>query len=435
MKLDIRELSTTDADFAQQLQALLERGSEFDPQLDQAVADIIRRVRQQGDQALLELTQKYDRSSAQSVADLEVTDAELELAAARTPAAVVDALESAYQRIAKFHDVQINEVESWYYDDENGSKYGQYVSPIDRVGVYVPGGQAAYPSSVLMTVAPAVIAGVREVVMAVPAPDGQVRDSVLAAAYITGVDRVFKIGGAQAITALAYGTETVPSVDKIVGPGNAWVSAAKRQVFGQVGIDLIAGPSEVVVACDDSTNAQWAAMDMFAQAEHDEAAQSVLVSVGQAKLDEVRAAMSNMLEHLERKAIISRALAQQGALICVRDRSELAEVINQIAPEHLGLMVSDPNEVMKDIYHAGSVFVGPYSTEVFGDYCAGPNHVLPTSGAARFSSPLGVHDYLKRTSFIECTPATARELAQIAGELAREEQLTAHARAADLRKS
>ncbi len=435
MKLEIQEFSTTDEDFSVKLQNLLARGSEFDPEIDAAVAGIIRRVRDEGDQALLELAQQFDRSPATSAAELEVSADTLEQAYERVSPAVIDALKHAQQRITDFHEVQIEGHESWYYDDENGSIYGQYISPIDRVGVYVPGGLAAYPSSVLMTVVPAIIAGVGEVVMAVPAPDGQVKDSVLAAAFLTGVDRVFAIGGAQAIAALAYGTATVPKVDKIVGPGNAWVSAAKRQVFGQVGIDLIAGPSEVVVACDESTNAEWAAMDMFAQAEHDEAAQSVMVSIGHAKIDEVRRAMSDMLANMERKHIIARALDRQGAMICVRDRNELTEVINQIAPEHLGLMVTEPDELLENILHAGSVFIGPYSSEVFGDYCAGPNHVLPTSGAARFSSPLGVYDYLKRTSFVDCTPATARELAPTASVLAREEQLTAHARAAEYRKA
>lgn len=435
MKLEIRQFSTTDPDFTAKLQALLARGSEFDPQIDATVAGIIRQVRAEGDRALLELTRQYDRSRATSVAELEVSPQAQEQARARVSPAVLDALQHAFQRISDFHQVQNESNESWYYDDENGSTYGQFVSPIDRVGVYVPGGLAAYPSSVLMTVVPALIAGVGEIVMVVPAPDGQVKDSVLAAALLTGVNRVFTIGGAQAIAALAYGTQTVPKVDKIVGPGNAWVSAAKRQVFGEVGIDLIAGPSEVVVACDDSTNAEWAAMDMFAQAEHDENAQSVLISVSQNKIDEVHAAMSDMLAKMERKNIIARSLAQQGAMICVRDRSELAEVINQIAPEHLGLMVADSDELVGNIRHAGSVFIGPYSTEVFGDYCAGPNHVLPTSGAARFSSPLGVDDYLKRTSFIECSPATARELAATASVLAREEQLTAHARSADYRNT
>ncbi len=434
MKLEIREFSTTDSDFEQKMNELLARGCEFDPEIDAVVTQIIRSVRSEGDRALLELTRKYDRAVVETAQDLEISDEQMEQAYARVPRAVVEALEHAYERIYAFHEKQIGENESWYFEDENNSVYGQLVSPIDRLGIYVPGGLAAYPSSVLMTVVPSILAGVAEVIMVVPAPGGQVKDSVLAAAFMTGVDRVFSIGGAQAIAALAYGTETIPKVDKIVGPGNAWVSAAKRQVFGQVGIDMIAGPSEVVVACDESTNAEWAAMDMFAQAEHDENAQSVLVSVDKSKIDEVRAAMATMLSQMERKNIISRSLASQGAMICVRDRDELAEVINRIAPEHLGLMVENPTEMMENVWHAGSIFVGPYSTEVFGDYCAGPNHVLPTSGAARFSSPLGVHDFLKRTSFINCTPATAHELAQTACELAREEQLTAHAHAAEYRK-
>ena len=434
MELEIRQFSTSDEDFEQQLQDLLARGQEFDPAIDAEVARIIHSIRQQGDEALLELTRKFDRHPARAVAQLELKKDDLKQAYQRTAPQVIAALEHAYNRIFEFHRHQRHSHDTWHYDDDNGSVFGQYTTTIERVGVYVPGGLAAYPSSVLMTVIPAVVAGVKKITMVVPAPRGQVKDAVLAAAYMCSVDRVFTIGGAQAIAALAYGTETVPKVDKIVGPGNAWVSAAKRQTFGQVGIDLIAGPSEVVIACDDSAKAEWAAMDMFAQAEHDEDAQSVLISIGQATIDAVHSVMAALLPQMERKDIIARSLANQGAMICVRDRSELSAVINQIAPEHLGLMVEDPAHFLREIHHAGSVFVGPYSTEVFGDYCAGPNHVLPTSGAARFSSPLGVDDFRKRTSYIQCTPKTAEDLAKTAAVLAREEQLTAHARAADYRK-
>lgn len=435
MELKIRQLSTSDDDFDQRLEQLLARGSEFDPDVDVAVSQIIKDVVERGDEALLELTQKFDRNPATTIDELEISPDACEDACDRIPATLLEALDYAYFKITLFHEKQRTEVDSWSFDDDTGSSYGQKVGPVERVGIYVPGGLAAYPSSVFMTAVPATVAGVGEFTMVVPAPEGKVKDSVLAAAYIAGVDRVFTIGGAQAIAALAYGTESVPKVDKIVGPGNAWVSSAKRQVFGRVGIDLIAGPSEVVVACDDSTNAEWAATDMFAQAEHDEDAQSILISIGQNKIDEVRDAMAAMLPQMERKHIISQSLAKQGAMICVRDRNELTEVINRIAPEHLGLMVEDPDPLVELIYHAGAIFIGPYSTEVFGDYCAGPNHVLPTSGAARFSSPLGVYDFLKRTSFIKCTPAGARELANNASVLAREEQLTAHARAAEIRKT
>ena len=433
MELEIRQFSTSDADFEQKMHELLERGSEFDPEIDAAVAGIIKDVRERGDQALLEYTHEFDRNSAETVADLEVNADELEAACGKISPVTFKALNEAIWRITDYHEIQAEDDFSWQFKDEDGSEFGQLTSAIDRVGIYVPGGLAAYPSSVLMTAIPATIAGVAEIVMVVPAPDGKVNDAVLAAAYLTEVDRVIKIGGAQAIAALAYGTETVPKVDKIVGPGNAWVSAAKRQVFGRVGIDMIAGPSEVVVACDTSTKADWAAMDMFAQAEHDESAQSVLISASRKKMDEVRSVMETMLPKMTRKHIIARSLAQNGAMIHVRSRKELAAVINRIAPEHLGLMVSRPMEVFAEVMHAGAVFLGPHSTEVFGDYCAGPNHVLPTSGAAKFSSPLGVHDFWKRTSFVQCTPKTAAELAVIAGHLATEEGLSAHADAAKCR--
>lgn len=435
MELKICEYSTADDDFEQNLSQLLARGSEIDPDVDAAAAQIIKDVMQRGDAALIELTRKLDQNPAETMAELEISPEECDDACDRIPHALLDALEFAYDRITRFHEKQRHEIQTWSFEDKYGSTYGQRVSMIESIGIYVPGGLAAYPSSVFMAAVPATVAGVLEINAVVPAPEGKIKDSVLAAASIAGVDRLFMIGGAQAIAALAYGTESVPKVDKIVGPGNAWVTAAKRQVFGQVGIDLIAGPSEVVVACDDSTNAEWAAADMFAQAEHDEDAQSILISIGHKKIDEVRRIMSSRLAEMERKDIISRSLEKQGAMICVRDRKELAAVINRIAPEHLGLMVEEPDSLADSVFHAGAVFIGPYSAEVFGDYCAGPNHVLPTSGAARFSSPLGVYDFLKRTSVMKCTPQGARELVHVASVLAKEERLTAHARAAEIRNT
>ncbi len=435
MQLEIRELSTTDKDFEQQFAALLARGVEFDPAVDAAVAEIIHAVRTRGDAALLEYTQRHDGHLAASVAELEVSFEELENAYQRLSPALRETMLTAHDRIMEFHYTQADHMYwDWHKMDGEGSLFGQKTQPIERVGVYIPGGLAAYPSTVLMTLTPAFVAEVSETIMVVPAPNGTVKDSVLAAAQMAFVDRVFTIGGAQAIAALAYGTETVPKVDKIVGPGNIWVSAAKRQVFGHVGIDTIAGPSEVVVACDDGTHAEWAAMDMFAQAEHDESTQSILLSIGRDKMNEVRNVMSTLLPEMERRDIIARSLANQGALICVRDRDELVALVNRIAPEHLGLMVADAHQLLKQVQHAGSIFVGQHSAEVFGDYCAGPNHVLPTSGAARFSSPLGVQDFVKQHSFFKCSPRAAGQLAEVAGELARAEQLPAHARAADLRK-
>ena len=431
--LDITSLDASDPDFAEQFSTLLIRGSEFDANVEESVRRIIQRVRTQGDQALLELTQEFDRYEANSVSDLEVPQDRLRAALAALSPNVKQAIEEAAQRIRKFHEHQLED--SWELVDEHGSKFGQRVNPIERVGIYVPGGRAAYPSSVLMTAIPARVAGVRKIVMTVPAPDGEVNDLVLAAAHIAGVDQVFLVGGAQAVAALAYGTQTVPRVDKIVGPGNAYVSAAKRQVFGQVGIDLIAGPSEVVVVCDESTHAEWAAMDMFAQAEHDVDAQSILLSTSKEKISEVRQIMENLLPEMERRNIIEQSLAQQGALIHVANRDQLLELIHAIAPEHLELLIEDADAVSKKVSNAGAIFVGQYSAEVLGDYCAGPNHVLPTSGAARFSSALGVYDFLKRTSIVSCTRAGASVLAELASTIAREEQLQAHACSAEYRRA
>ncbi len=436
MKLEIRELSTTDSNFQQELKNLLQRGSEFDPKIDAAVAEIIKAVRERGDEALVEFTRQFDRNPIATADQLIVNADELEQAYDRLSPALKDALDRANNRIEDFHHKQSDWCyRPWRVDDGYGSTFEYEPTPIDRVGIYVPGGRAAYPSSVLMAANPVLAAGVEEIVMVVPAIEGKIKDSVLAAADLCCLDKVYAIGGAQAIAALAFGTETVPKVDKIVGPGNAWVTSAKRQVFGYVGIDMIAGPSEVVVVCDASTNAEWAAMDMFAQAEHDELAQSILLSVGRNKMDEVRDTMASLLPEMERKDIIARSLSQRGAMICVRDRKELVDVINQIAPEHVGLLTEDAENLAISIRHAGAVFIGPYSAEVFGDYCAGPSHVLPTSGTARFTSPLGVYDFIKFTSFVNCSAEAARGLAPVAGELAREEQLMAHARAADCRRT
>ena len=432
MELEIRQLSTSESSFEDELNDILSRGSEFDPGVDHTVRRIIDSVRSRGDEALLECTWEYDRNYAKSVSELEIHSQELKNAANRIQPEVLEAIQFAANRVRKFHERQMET--SWTYEEDDGSQYGQQLTPIEKVGVYVPGGRAAYPSSVLMTAVPAKIAGVSQIVMTVPAPEGEIRDSVLAAAHVAGVDRVFAIGGAQAIAALAFGTETVPRVDKIVGPGNAWVSAAKRQVFGHVGIDLIAGPSEVVVVCDDSADANWAAMDLFAQAEHDQDAQSILICTSREKIEEVRKAMQKELPGMERKDVIACALAKQGALIHVRSQEELIQLVNRLAPEHLELMVENPSALVGKIRNAGAIFVGRHSAEVLGDYCAGPNHVLPTSGAARFSSPLGVYDYLKRTSLISCSPEGSSRLARTASILAREEQLTAHARSAEYRE-
>ncbi len=431
MNLEIRQLSTSDSQFEEEFSKILQRGVEFTYETDQIVAEIISKVRNDGDDAVLELTKRFDRSDADSMADLEIDADELESAAVRIKSELREAMITAADRIRRFHKRQVEQ--SWVYEEEIGSRLGQKLTAIETVGIYVPGGQAAYPSSVLMTALPARVAGVNEIIMTVPAPDGEVRDSVLAAAHIAGVDRVFTIGGAQAVAALAFGTRTIPKVDKIVGPGNAWVSSAKRQVFGYVGIDIVAGPSEVVVVCDENTNAEWAAMDMFAQAEHDDDAQSILLSLNQNKLDEVRDYMRTMLPRMERSHIIANSLANNGALVHVRNREELIDVIDRVAPEHLGLMVDDAEEIAQMVRNAGAIFIGPDSPEVLGDYCAGPNHVLPTSGSARFSSPLGVYDFMKRSSIIHCSREGSRELSKTASILAHEEQLTAHARSAEYR--
>jgi histidinol dehydrogenase len=427
----VRRLATTQPDFDARLAELLAFELAQDPAVDAAVAGILADVKARGDAALLEYTRRYDRADRSSVASLEVPRAELKAAGRRIPAATRKALEAAVRRVRAYHRKQV--AGSWRYRDSIGAELGQRVTPLDRVGIYVPGGKAAYPSTVIMNAVPAKVAGVREIIMVAPAPDGSRNDLVLAAAAMCGVDRVFSIGGAQAVAALAYGTATVPAVDKIVGPGNAYVAAAKRRVFGVVGIDMVAGPSEVVVVCDGKTDADWVAMDLFAQAEHDELAQAILITPDACFLDAVAASMERQLASMPRREIIAASLAKRGALIRSRDLREACELVNRIAPEHLELSVERPDALLPRIRHAGAIFLGRESSEALGDYCAGPNHVLPTSRTARFSSPLGVYDFQKRSSVIRIPRKAAAKLGKIAAELARGEGLTAHARSAELR--
>lgn len=431
MSSQIRRLSTSDANFAEQFRALLAYEEQRDPRVEGAVSEIIHAVRTQGDQAVLDCTAKFDRVTVQALSELEIPQSELQQAFETLDPDQREALEIAAQRIEAFHERQV--AESWEFTEADGTRLGQRVTPLDRAGLYVPGGKAAYPSSVLMNAIPAKVAGVKEVVMVVPTPSGQKNQMVLAAAYLAGVDRVFTIGGAQAVAALAYGTQTIPRVDKIVGPGNAYVAEAKRRVFGAVGIDMIAGPSEILVICDGSTNPDWVAMDLFSQAEHDEMAQSILLSPDKAFLDHVQASIKRLMDSMPRAAVIATSLKNRGALIHVRDMDEACELSNQIAPEHLELSVQDPDAWLPKLRHAGAIFMGPYSSEALGDYCAGPNHVLPTAGTARFSSPLGVYDFQKRTSIIFASQVGASELGQVASELAYGEGLPAHARSAEYR--
>jgi len=430
-QLEIQSLDGADQDFDQKLDTLLARDEGAVAGVGRIVTEIVEAVRRQGDGALLELTRRLDRVDVEHMDELCIPRSELAAALSRINSGLRDALGNAIRRIGSYHQRQL--LESWEYSEPDGTRLGQKVTPMDRVGIYVPGGKAAYPSSVLMNAIPAKIAGVAEVVMTVPTPNNEVNDLVLAAAALTGVDQIFRIGGAQAIAALAYGTQTIPRVDKIVGPGNAYVAAAKKLVFGQVGIDMIAGPSEVLILADDSVNPEWVAMDLLAQAEHDELAQSILLSTSRDVLRQVRCALLKLLPALERKDIACAALAGQGALIRVQDLDQASRVINRVAPEHLELMIRDPDSILHSIRHAGAIFLGPYSAEALGDYCAGPNHVLPTSGTARFSSPLGVYDFQKRTSLIRCSASRASELAATASALARAESLTAHARSAEYR--
>ncbi|HXV10781.1 MAG TPA: histidinol dehydrogenase [Burkholderiales bacterium] len=427
----IRRLASAQPDFDARLGELVLLDSAEDADVDRAVAQILADIKAGGDEALLDYTRRLDRLQAASVAKLEVTAAEARAALGRIPASMRRALETAAARVSVYHEKQL--ASSWSYRDAHGTELGQRVTALDRVGIYVPGGKAAYPSSVIMNALPARVAGVGEIIMVVPAPGGERNDLVLAAASICGVARIFTIGGAQAIAALAYGTETVPAVDKIVGPGNAYVAAAKRRVFGVVGIDMIAGPSEVVVVCDGSADPDWVAMDLFAQAEHDELAQSILITTDPGFLEAVAASIERQLPEMPRREVIAAALRRRGALITVRDLGEACDVVNRIAPEHLELAVKDPDALLPAIRHAGAIFLGAYSSEALGDYCAGPNHVLPTSRTARFSSPLGVYDFQKRSSVIRVSKEAARELGAIAAELARGEGLTAHAKSAEYR--
>jgi histidinol dehydrogenase len=411
--------------------ALTAWSEERDEEVGERVRGILRDVAGRGDAAVVEYTNRFDRRDATSMADLTVERAQLEAALERLPAEQRQALEAAAERVSDYHARQ--KQDSWHYRDAHGTLLGQQVTPLDRAGIYVPGGKAAYPSSVLMNALPARVAGVAEIVMVSPAPDGELNDMVLAAAAVAGVERFFTLGGAQAVGALAFGTETVPAVDKIVGPGNIYVAEAKRQVFGKVGIDMIAGPSEILVVCDGKTDPDWIAMDLFSQAEHDEEAQSILVSPDADFLARVEEAMERLAPTLEREAVIRTSMANRGALIQVDDLDQAMEVVNRVCPEHLELSLDDAEVWAKKVRHAGAIFLGRHTPEALGDYCAGPNHVLPTSATSRFSSPLGVYDFQKRSSLIGCSPEGASELGKIASVLSRAESLTAHARSAEMR--
>jgi len=429
--VDITRLDSTSSEFWPALEKLLAWEGVSDDKVNAIVREILAAVRERGDAALLEYTNRFDRMQATSMAELEIPHERLQQALDAIPAVQREALEQSAARVRAYHERQ--KQESWSYTEADGTLLGQQVTPLDRAGLYVPGGKAAYPSSVLMNALPAKVAGVRELIMVVPTPDGEVNELVLAAAAVAGVDRVFALGGAQAVAALAYGTETVPAVDKIVGPGNIFVATAKGMVFGTVGIDMIAGPSEILVVCDGNTDPDWIAMDLFSQAEHDEDAQSILVSPDADFLDKVAASVDKLLPTMERSEIITTSLKERGALLKVRDMDEAVEVANFIAPEHLELSVEDPLAMAPKIRHAGAIFMGRYTAEALGDYCAGPNHVLPTSRTARFSSPLGVYDFQKRSSLIMCSADGASELGKTASKMARGEGLTAHARSAEYR--
>ena len=429
--MDIKRFSSTDADFEARLAALLAFESAQDESVERAVAAILTDVQARGDAAVLDYTNRFDRLNAASIGELELSREALQQALAGLPTEQRAALEAAAARVRSYHEKQ--PLQSWQYEDEQGSLLGQKVTPLDRVGLYVPGGKASYPSSVLMNAIPAKVAGVGELVMVVPTPGGERNPLVLAAAALAGVDRVFCVGGAQAVGALAYGTQTIPQVDKIVGPGNAYVAAAKRRVFGVVGIDMVAGPSEILVICDGQTDPDWVAMDLFSQAEHDELAQSILLCPDAAYIDRVVASIDKLLLTMPRQAVIRASLENRGALIAVRDLDEACAIANRIAPEHLELSIADAEAWVAKIRHAGAIFIGPYASESLGDYCAGPNHVLPTSGSARFSSPLGVYDFQKRSSLIRVSKEASQTLGKIASTLAQGEGLPAHARSAEFR--
>ncbi|MDP2075778.1 histidinol dehydrogenase [Hydrogenophaga sp.] len=427
-------LSTAAVDFEAQFAARLHWSAETDGAIEERVAGILADVKSRGDAAVLEYTARFDGLEAASLSQLELTQTELKAAFDGLPAAQRDALQAAARRVRSYHEAQKKAGgESWSYRDEDGTLLGQKVTPLDRVGIYVPGGKAAYPSSVLMNAIPAHVAGVAEIIMVVPTPRGEKNPLVLAAAYVAGVSRAFTIGGAQAVAALAYGTATVPKVDKITGPGNAYVASAKKRVFGAVGIDMIAGPSEILVLADGSTPADWVAMDLFSQAEHDELAQSILLCPDAAYIDAVQASIDRLLPTMPRAAIIAKSLNDRGALIHTRSMEEACALSNRIAPEHLEVSSSEPHRWEPLLKHAGAIFLGAFTSESLGDYCAGPNHVLPTSGTARFSSPLGVYDFQKRSSLIEVSQAGAQTLGLIAAEMAYGEGLQAHARAAEMR--
>ncbi|MCL4736832.1 MAG: histidinol dehydrogenase [Burkholderiaceae bacterium] len=433
-RVTLRRLETAAPGFDDALQRLLHWSAETDAAIEERVAAIVADVRARGDAAVLDYTARFDRVQAASMAGLEIGAAELRVALDRITPAQRAALEAAADRVRDYHRRQLDACgRSWQYRDADGTLLGQKVTPLDRVGIYVPGGKAAYPSSVLMNAIPAHVAGVGEIVMVVPTPDGERNALVLAAAAVAGVDRLFAIGGAQAVAALAYGTASVPRVDKITGPGNAYVASAKRRVFGQVGIDMIAGPSEILVLADGTTPPDWVAMDLFSQAEHDELAQSILLAPDAAYLDAVQGAIDRLLPALPRRDVIRASLEGRGALIRTRSMDEACEIANRIAPEHLEVSAQDPQRWEPRLRHAGAIFLGRFTSESLGDYCAGPNHVLPTSGTARFSSPLGVTDFQKRSSLIEVSEAGARVLGPIASELAHGEGLQAHARAAEMR--
>jgi histidinol dehydrogenase len=427
-------LSTASSSFEAEFKARLHWSAETDAGIEQRVADILADVQQRGDAAVLDYTARFDGLQATTMAALELTQAELKLAFDDLPAVQREALQAAAARVRSYHEAQRKASgESWSYRDADGTLLGQKVTPLDRVGIYVPGGKAAYPSSVLMNAIPAHVAGVGEIIMVVPTPKGEKNRLVLAAAFVAGVTRAFTVGGAQAVAALAYGTATIPKVDKITGPGNAYVAAAKRRVFGTVGIDMIAGPSEILVLADGSTPPDWVAMDLFSQAEHDELAQSILLCPDPAYIDQVQSSINRLLPEMPRREIIARSLNGRGALIHTRGMEEACAISNQIAPEHLEVSSRDPHRWEPLLKHAGAIFLGAYTSESLGDYCAGPNHVLPTSGTARFSSPLGVYDFQKRSSLIEVSEAGAQTLGQIASVLAHGEGLQAHARAAEMR--
>lgn len=428
---EVTRLNFQQDDFWSELSTLLAWEGVSDAAVTDTVRNILADVKQRGDDAVVEYSQKFDRVKATSLSDLEISLERAQQALNNIPAAQREALEKAAERVRLYHEHQ--KQDSWQYTEADGTVLGQQVTPLDRAGLYVPGGKAAYPSSVLMNAIPAKVAGVKELIMVVPTPDDEVNELVLAAAAIAGVDRIFAIGGAQAVAALAYGTQTIPQVDKIVGPGNIFVATAKGMVFGTVGIDMIAGPSEILVICDGKTDPDWIAMDLFSQAEHDEDAQAILVSPDADFLEKVAASIDKLLPTMEREKIISASLGSRGALIHVSDMQEAVEVANFIAAEHLELSVDNPADMAKQIRHAGAIFMGRYTPEALGDYCAGPNHVLPTSRTARFSSPLGVYDFQKRSSLIQVSAEGAQTLGQIASVLARGESLTAHARSAEYR--